>query len=170
MQAASEACLSALTTVSCQIWYKDVPVDDPLLSEAAQEGASAGAGQVLAPHDPRLILPLIDGEKTLGVLVFTPRDHAPFPVELFPPSLLPTLAAQVASALSRAALAEAHEQQVRQADRERFMSAMLSSNRTLHANISAVVTDVLPAAQWEKGFEIARAGVGGKVVLDWSDV
>jgi threonine 3-dehydrogenase len=43
-------------------------------------------------------------------------------------------------------------------------------NRTLHANISAVVTDVLPAAQWEKGFEISRAGVGGKVVLDWSDV
>jgi two-component system sensor histidine kinase KdpD len=127
VQAASEACLSALTTVPCQIWYKDVPVDDPLLSEAAQEGASAGAGQVLAPHDPRLILPLIDGEKTLGVLVFTPQDHAPFPVELFPPSLLPTLAAQVASALSRAALAEAHEQQVRQADRERFMSAMLSS-------------------------------------------
>jgi threonine 3-dehydrogenase len=32
-----------------------------------------------------------------------------------------------------------------------------------------VVTDVLPAAQWEKGFEIARAGVGGKVVLDWSE-
>jgi threonine 3-dehydrogenase len=48
------------------------------------------------------------------------------------------------------------------------MSAMLSSNPSLHANISAVVTDVLPAAQWEKGFDIARAGVGGKVVLDWS--
>jgi threonine 3-dehydrogenase len=48
------------------------------------------------------------------------------------------------------------------------MSAMLSSNPVLHANISAVVTDTLPAADWEKGFEIARAGVGGKVVLDWT--
>jgi threonine 3-dehydrogenase len=50
------------------------------------------------------------------------------------------------------------------------MSAMLSSNPALHASISAVVTDVLPASQWEKGFEIAKAGVGGKVVLDWSEI
>ncbi|MDP9987814.1 threonine 3-dehydrogenase [Arthrobacter oryzae] len=48
------------------------------------------------------------------------------------------------------------------------MSAMLSSNPVLHAGISAVVTDALPAADWEKGFEIARSGVGGKVVLDWT--
>jgi threonine 3-dehydrogenase len=26
----------------------------------------------------------------------------------------------------------------------------------------------MPATDWEKGFEIARAGVGGKVVLDWT--
>ncbi|MFJ5861546.1 L-threonine 3-dehydrogenase [Pseudarthrobacter sp. NPDC092439] len=48
------------------------------------------------------------------------------------------------------------------------MSAMLSSNPVLHAGISAVVTDVLPAAEWEKGFDIARSGTGGKVVLDWT--
>ena len=48
------------------------------------------------------------------------------------------------------------------------MSAMLSSNPVLHAGISAVVTDTLPATDWEKGFEIARSGVGGKVVLDWT--
>lgn len=48
------------------------------------------------------------------------------------------------------------------------MSAMLSSNPVLHAGISAVVTDVLPAAEWEKGFDIARSGSGGKVVLDWT--
>ncbi len=48
------------------------------------------------------------------------------------------------------------------------MSAMLSSNPVLHAGISAVVTDALPATDWEKGFEIARSGVGGKVVLDWT--
>jgi len=48
------------------------------------------------------------------------------------------------------------------------MSAMLSSNPVLHAGISAVVTDTLPATEWEKGFEIARSGVGGKVVLDWT--
>jgi threonine 3-dehydrogenase len=50
------------------------------------------------------------------------------------------------------------------------MSAMLSSNPVLHAAISAVVTDRLPAREWEKGFDIARAGVGGKVVLDWTEL
>ena len=50
------------------------------------------------------------------------------------------------------------------------MSAMLSSNPVLHAGISAVVTDKLPAAEWEKGFDIARAGLGGKVVLDWTEL
>jgi threonine 3-dehydrogenase len=50
------------------------------------------------------------------------------------------------------------------------MSAMLSSNPVLHAAISAVVTDTLPAAQWEKGFDLARSGTGGKVVLDWTQL
>ncbi|GAB4099154.1 L-threonine 3-dehydrogenase [Sinomonas halotolerans] len=50
------------------------------------------------------------------------------------------------------------------------MSAMLSSNPVLRRNIAAVVTDVLPAARWEEGFETARSGRGGKVVLDWSGV
>jgi threonine 3-dehydrogenase len=49
------------------------------------------------------------------------------------------------------------------------MSAMLSSNRVLHRNVSAVVTDRMPAAQWENGFAAARSGVCGKVVLDWSN-
>lgn len=48
------------------------------------------------------------------------------------------------------------------------MSAMLSSNPVLHSHISAVVTDKLCATDWEKGFEIARAGTGGKAVLDWT--
>ncbi|OMH26690.1 L-threonine 3-dehydrogenase [Tersicoccus phoenicis] len=50
------------------------------------------------------------------------------------------------------------------------MSAMLASNPVLRANVAAVVTDVLPASRWEDGFELARSGSGGKVVLDWSGV
>jgi threonine 3-dehydrogenase len=50
------------------------------------------------------------------------------------------------------------------------MSAMLASNPQLHRNISAVVTDRLPAAEWERGFAAARAGLGGKVVLDWTEI
>ncbi|MFD1214484.1 L-threonine 3-dehydrogenase [Arthrobacter sp. GCM10027362] len=50
------------------------------------------------------------------------------------------------------------------------MSAMLSSSPVLHAAISGVITDVLPAAEWERGFGIARGGLGGKVVLDWTHI
>lgn len=48
------------------------------------------------------------------------------------------------------------------------MSAMLSSNPVLRQAVASVVTDVLPATEWEQGFSIARSGRGGKVVLDWS--
>ena len=50
------------------------------------------------------------------------------------------------------------------------MSAMLSSSPALHAAISSVITDVLPAAEWERGFQTARHGEGGKVVLDWTRI
>ncbi|MGX7679490.1 L-threonine 3-dehydrogenase [Jatrophihabitans sp. DSM 45814] len=46
------------------------------------------------------------------------------------------------------------------------MSAMLRSG----LDISPVITDRFDAADWAKGFATARAGVGGKVVLDWSKV
>jgi len=48
------------------------------------------------------------------------------------------------------------------------MSAMLQSNEQLRERIASVVTDRLPATEWEAGFAAARAGNGGKVVLDWS--
>lgn len=48
------------------------------------------------------------------------------------------------------------------------MSAMLASNAQLRDRISSIVTDRLPATEWEAGFEAARAGQGGKVVLDWT--
>ncbi|MGO4385007.1 L-threonine 3-dehydrogenase [Specibacter sp. RAF43] len=48
------------------------------------------------------------------------------------------------------------------------MSAMLSSNPVLRAAVAGVVTDKLPATDWEQAFEIARSGRGGKVVLDWT--
>ncbi|HEY2043188.1 MAG TPA: L-threonine 3-dehydrogenase [Jatrophihabitans sp.] len=46
------------------------------------------------------------------------------------------------------------------------MSAMLQSG----LDISAVITDRFPAADWAAGFAAARSGKGGKVVLDWSNV
>ncbi|MBG6083896.1 L-threonine 3-dehydrogenase [Zhihengliuella flava] len=47
------------------------------------------------------------------------------------------------------------------------MSAMLDSNPALRERVAGVVTDVVPATEWERGFDIARSGHRGKVVLDW---
>jgi threonine 3-dehydrogenase len=44
------------------------------------------------------------------------------------------------------------------------MSAMLRSG----LDVSAIITDRLPATQWREAFEIARSGTRGKVVLDWT--
>src|SRR5262245_19235965 len=46
------------------------------------------------------------------------------------------------------------------------MSAMLRSG----LDISAVITDRFPAAKWREAFDTARAGRGGKVVLDWTEL
>ena len=50
------------------------------------------------------------------------------------------------------------------------MSAMLQSGAELQRAVTAVVTDRYDAADWAAGFATARAGTGGKVVLDWSHV
>lgn len=50
------------------------------------------------------------------------------------------------------------------------MSAMLQSSNWLREAISSVITDRFPADRWEEGFAVARAGKGGKVVLDWSNI
>ncbi len=47
------------------------------------------------------------------------------------------------------------------------MSAMLQSNETLRNNIASTVTDVFPAESWEEAFATAKAGHGGKVIIDW---
>jgi threonine 3-dehydrogenase len=48
------------------------------------------------------------------------------------------------------------------------MSAMLQSSAWLRDALSAVITDRFPVRRWSEGFAAARAGTGGKVVLDWS--
>ena len=50
------------------------------------------------------------------------------------------------------------------------MSAMLTTSKELRDRISATVTDVLPVTEWERGFEIARSGAGGKVLLDFESL
>jgi threonine 3-dehydrogenase len=46
------------------------------------------------------------------------------------------------------------------------MSAMLRSG----LDISAVITDQVPARDWVEAFDIAKAGGHGKVVMDWTEL
>lgn len=50
------------------------------------------------------------------------------------------------------------------------MSAMLQSSKELRGALSTVITDRLSARDWQDGFAAARAGTGGKVVLDWENL
>jgi threonine 3-dehydrogenase len=50
------------------------------------------------------------------------------------------------------------------------MSSMLQSSPWLREALSSVITDRFPIARWKEGFAAARAGRGGKVVLNWEDI
>ena len=50
------------------------------------------------------------------------------------------------------------------------MAAMLTSSQKLRELVTRTVTDVLPASRFEEGYEIARSGSGGKVLLDWESI
>lgn len=50
------------------------------------------------------------------------------------------------------------------------MSAMLQSSKWLREALSSVITDRFPADQWQAGFDAARSGTGGKVVLNWEEI
>lgn len=50
------------------------------------------------------------------------------------------------------------------------MSAMLQSSKWLRDALSSIITDRFSATQWKDGFDAARSGTGGKVVLDWENL
>ncbi len=48
------------------------------------------------------------------------------------------------------------------------MSAMLQTSAELRQALDTVITDRMPAGEWERGFATARTAQAGKVVLDWT--
>src|SRR5660397_195615 len=49
------------------------------------------------------------------------------------------------------------------------MSAMLQTSVELRQALNTVITDRMPAGEWERGFATARTAHAGKVVLDWTE-
>lgn len=50
------------------------------------------------------------------------------------------------------------------------MTAMLSSSSRLREDIAGVITDVIPADEWQRAFDLAASASSGKVVLDWREL
>jgi threonine 3-dehydrogenase len=50
------------------------------------------------------------------------------------------------------------------------MGAMLQTSAELRSSIASVISDRMPAADWEAGFARAAAGGVGKVILDWTEL
>jgi threonine 3-dehydrogenase len=50
------------------------------------------------------------------------------------------------------------------------MGAMLQTSATLRDSISRVIAEVIPARDWEKGFDAAAAAGTGKIILDWTQL
>ncbi len=50
------------------------------------------------------------------------------------------------------------------------MTSMLQTSDLFRQRVLATVTDVLPASQWEKGYDMARSAAAGKIVLDWENI
>ena len=50
------------------------------------------------------------------------------------------------------------------------MGAMLQTSSALRVSISSVISDRLPAREWERALEIAGSAGVGKVVVDWTEL
>lgn len=87
-----------------------------------ENNVPAGNGTKHFSNELHLYLPLSIKESAVGLLCISSGIR-----EQFSSKVLATLTAQTASALEKARLAEAHEKKLREAERERFLSALLSS-------------------------------------------
>lgn len=87
-----------------------------------ENNTPVGNGTKHFTNEPYLYLPLSIKESAVGLLELG-SDVS----ERFSSKILATLTAQTASALEKARLAEEHEKKLRDAEREKFLSALLSS-------------------------------------------
>jgi two-component system sensor histidine kinase KdpD len=123
MQHAAETKLSSLLGGEVSIILKQ---EKEQLDQAGkfclENNTPTGAGSKHFEDNKNLYLPLSTRDSMVGVICL-----ASGATERFSSKILATLAAQTASALEKAKLSEAHEKNLRNAEREKFLSALLSS-------------------------------------------
>lgn len=123
MRRAAEAKLSSLLDSEATIILRS---EKERLNQAGQfcidNNTPVGSGTKHFTDNQNLYLPLSVQESALGLLCVGSDV-----VERFSSKVLATLTAQTASAIEKARFAEAHEKKLRDAEREKFLSALLSS-------------------------------------------
>ena len=128
VRAAASIRLNELTRANCSILLRrEISAEDEAARSCLALRMPVGAGTANLPHASDLVMPLIARDLAFGVLRFSGVDGSQFPSHRFSSKVLATLTAQTAIALDKACLAEAHAAELQKADRERFMSALLSS-------------------------------------------
>jgi len=124
MMRAAENKLSSLLSAKVQILLSS---EKDRLSAAGlyclQQDTPCGKGTRHFTDDAFLYLPLSSRTGALGVMTLCDFSSE----ERFSSKILATLAAQTSNALEKAALSELHQQKIREAEREKFLSALLSS-------------------------------------------
>ncbi len=123
MRRAAEAKLSLLLDSEATIILRS---EKERLNQVGQfcidNNTPVGSGTKHFTDTPNLFLPLSVQESALGILCVGSDVSGRFSSKV-----LATLTAQTASAIEKARLAEAHEKKLRDAEREQFLSALLSS-------------------------------------------
>lgn len=128
MSNTAETKLSSLLEVEVHIILKEsADLANEALEFCLSNNTPTGHGTKHFTDDMNLYLPLIGSKGIIGVMRVEDSASKPLFLERFSSKILATLAAQTASALEKAKLAESHEKKILDIKREKFLSALLSS-------------------------------------------
>ncbi len=123
MRLAAETKLSSLIATKVYILLKEEKERHSDASRFCMEhNLPVGNGTKYFSNEKALYIPLSSYNGTIGIMVVSDPAN-----KKFSSKILATLAAQTASALEKARLSEIHEKNLRDAEREKFLSALLSS-------------------------------------------
>lgn len=127
MREAAETRLSGLLEAEVVVLLKqDIPKDAEAAWFCIGNDTPTGQGTKYFSSHADLHLPLKNRQGVLGVMQIKGAKGILI-TQRFPAKVLATLSAQTASALEKAMLAESHEKKLREAEKEKFLAALLSS-------------------------------------------
>ncbi len=128
MRIAAETKLREMLSADCSIVLDgEQQSNDEPLRVCLEKNTPVGRDTAYFADRQDLYLPLDGSSGAIGVLRILGNRDIPDHASQFSPKMLATLAAQTASALEKAMLAETYDRNLREVEKEKFRSALLSS-------------------------------------------